>query len=736
MENGLKLLKEKGFINEEDLNQVTSDYKEKNGLFHIEKQTQDDVLHLYYFSLERFDIEASSKDIETIKDNIISMGKLFKEESESKNIYCCGLFENWEQERNVLKKILSYCRNAQERKAINDIFNFKTSVYISNNEIIPLKVDQDGINYLEYTTVRKEDESSIEAQIYNISMRELQSLYNLTGPSLFKLNVRIGIQNKKAGTLLKEEFKNYLKVGIINSCALKENKGEMKSYFSLSDSQIEQYRPELFWYKHNGINIFIEEESDFEIETDYIKLNPEKVSVINGAQTLNNMFLAGEELLEDLERYNSEVSYDFKKIINEIMGSIFVKTVFIKGDDSLSKTITWGLNNQIPIQKEDFIGASNVVQRLNELLSKNQMKILKTGEIGDVYKGFSPLEFIKLFLIADGHPGKSKNFDKSKLENELKNVLGKIENDDKTIDKITVAIEVERWWKNFIKETSEKTLFVRYGKNYFQSYVIHILMKSSSRGLNTFMSNDLEVYFADLEKYIASLNIEVNDFKKDEKFASIIAKYDESEHKGNQVNFKEYQKELVEYVKKNKENNYSISNIINKFNHKKNIVIDYFRTISYIKGRIKENFPLPNSTFTEFYKREGYMENDDYPKFSESLFLKEINRKYPVYIIFLDDNNRIENIKLIEEFSLTNGPNWEKDAKETFNLVRKAFIQGDVSLLPKVSKGISFHIRPKAIDGEDTFQFTDGKDITKRTFWANANFIGEILERDNNFHSR
>lgn len=736
MENGLKLLKEKGFINEEDLNQVTSDYKEKNGLFHIEKQTQDDVLHLYYFSLERFDIEASSKDIETIKDNIISMGKLFKEESESKNIYCCGLFEKWEQERNVLKKILSYCRNAQERKAINDIFNFKTSVYISNNEIIPLKVDQDGINYLEYTTVRKEDESSIEAQIYNISMRELQSLYNLTGPSLFKLNVRIGIQNKKAGTLLKEEFKNYLKVGIINSSALKENKGEMKSYFSLSDSQIEQYRPELFWYKHNGINIFIEEESDFEIETDYIKLNPEKVSVINGAQTLNNMFLAGEELLEDLERYNSEVSYDFKKIINEIMGSIFVKTVFIKGDDSLSKTITWGLNNQIPIQKEDFIGASNVVQRLNELLSKNQMKILKTGEIGDVYKGFSPLEFIKLFLIADGHPGKSKNFDKSKLENELKNVLGKIENDDKTIDKITVAIEVERWWKNFIKETSEKTLFVRYGKNYFQSYVIHILMKSSSRGLNTFMSNDLEVYFADLEKYIASLNIEVNDFKKDEKFASIIAKYDESEHKGNQVNFKEYQKELVEYVKKNKENNYSISNIINKFNHKKNIVIDYFRTISYIKGRIKENFPLPNSTFTEFYKREGYMENDDYPKFSESLFLKEINRKYPVYIIFLDDNNRIENIKLIEEFSLTNGPNWEKDAKETFNLVRKAFIQGDVSLLPKVSKGISFHIRPKAIDGEDTFQFTDGKDITKRTFWANANFIGEILERDNNLHSR
>lgn len=736
MENGLKLLKEKGFINEEDLNQVTSDYKEKNGLFHIEKQTQDDVLHLYYFSLERFDIKASSKKIETIRDDIISMGKLFKEEFESKNIYCCGLFENWEQERNVLKIILSYCRNAQDRKAINDIFNFKTSVYISNNKIIPLKVDQDGINYLEYTTVRKEDESSIEAQIYNISMRELQSLYNLTGPSLFKLNVRIGIQNKKAGTLLKEEFKNYLKVGIINSCALKENKGEMKSYFSLSDSQIEQYRPELFWYKHNGINIFIEEESDFEIETDYIKLNPEKVSVINGAQTLNNMFLAGEELLEDLEGYNSEVSYDLKKIINEIMGSILVKTVFIKGDDSLSKTITWGLNNQIPIQKEDFIGVSNVVQNLNKLLSKNQMKILKTGEIGDVYKGFSPLEFIKLFLIADGHPGRSKNFDKSKLGNELENVLGKIENDDKTIDKITVAIEVERWWKNFIKETSEKTLFVRYGKNYFQSYVIHVLMKSSSRGLNTFMSNDLEVYFADLEKYIASLNIEVNDFKKDEKFASIIAKYDESEHKDNQVNFKEYQKELVEYVKKNKENNYSISNIINKFNHKKNIVIDYFRTISYIKGRIKENFPLPNSTFTEFYKREGYMENDDYPKFSESLFLKEINRKYPVYIIFLDDNNRIENIKLIEGFSLTNGPNWEKDAKETFNLVRKAFIQGDVSLLPKVSKGISFHIRPKAIDGEDTFQFTDGKDITKRTFWANANFIGEILERDYNLHSR
>lgn len=39
-----------------------------------------------------------------------------------------------------------------------------------------------------------------------------------------------------------------------------------------------------------------------------------------------------------------------------------------------------------------------------------------------------------------------------------------------------------------------------------------------------------------------------------------------------------------------------------------------------------------------------------------------------------------------------------------------------------------FHVRPKAKNADDTFEFTNGNQITKRTFWANKKLINTILE--------
>lgn len=48
--------------------------------------------------------------------------------------------------------------------------------------------------------------------------------------------------------------------------------------------------------------------------------------------------------------------------------------------------------------------------------------------------------------------------------------------------------------------------------------------------------------------------------------------------------------------------------------------------------------------------------------------------------------------------------------------------------MPKVKDNISFHIRPKAVNASDTFEFTDGTFQTKRTFWANRTLIQEIID--------
>ena len=70
---------------------------------------------------------------------------------------------------------------------------------------------------------------------------------------------------------------------------------------------------------------------------------------------------------------------------------------------------------------------------------------------------------------------------------------------------------------------------------------------------------------------------------------------------------------------------------------------------------------------------------------------------------------------------------WKEKAEMAFEKVREAFEKGDSSLFPKLSSNIGFHVRPKAANGNDTFQFSDGEDITRRTFWANSSYIKAIL---------
>ena len=85
----------------------------------------------------------------------------------------------------------------------------------------------------------------------------------------------------------------------------------------------------------------------------------------------------------------------------------------------------------------------------------------------------------------------------------------------------------------------------------------------------------------------------------------------------------------------------------------------------------------------------------------------------------------IKNIGLIEEFSFKS---LEEEAKNVYDKTIEAFKEGDETKFPKMSDKLSFHVRPKAINSDDTFKFTNGIEITKRTFWANKETMNKLID--------
>ncbi|EKE4873976.1 AIPR family protein, partial [Enterococcus faecalis] len=409
MTNIIEKLCDKGILDIEDItssqpSELFNDFKQ------IEKQTQDSMKQIIYISYENVDESKKEKYILERLENLINLESYLMESEEFNNLYI--IFKNWEQEREALDIFLDNASSASEKKSINAIFSFCQPIYSEIPNKMTLKVDDEGINYLEYEGIE-----CMEAKIFNVSMHELQKLYNILGTSLFQNNVRIGLANRKTGKELKEEFKSYLLTGLYGEH--KDDSEEAQNYFGMSESDLLKFNPDIFWYKHNGINIYMNENGSFEFSSDAILLNPQNANVINGAQTLTSFFLAKEEVLKDLSGIVELDKQGLTQAIDEILKNIVVKTIFIKGSSDLTPTITWGLNNQIPITEQDFIGVSGEVEKLNNLLGKYQLKILKTGEIEKIYTGLTPLSFMKLYLIAQEQPGKSKNYNKKNLKIDL-----------------------------------------------------------------------------------------------------------------------------------------------------------------------------------------------------------------------------------------------------------------------------------------------------------------------------
>lgn len=404
------------------------------------------------------------------------------------------VFRNWECEIELKKEVYKKLKNATERKNLLRWFDRKISYYTELEDSIKLEVEGYGENYLEYANCLNgpvHSQKIIKGRIYNLTFFELKKIFNVRGKDLFRKNVRFGLKDNKIGNQIRIKFKKYIKTGIYEEWK-KRNSGnsieKIKEIIGLEEDYTE-YLPENFWFYHNGVTVFYYGKANIDFSGTTIKLNPQEISVINGAQTITNFFEGMKEIEEDIENIKEGDFTEEKNSINklkkysvnyieEVLKRTKVKVIFIDGEEDFLKPITYGLNTQIPIVESDIIADSKDVNELNEKLKRKSMKICKSGEEESIHTAFSLLDFVKKYLITQFKPGTSKNLQKKDLLKYIKEANEKIDKNTDIIDEIEKVVVIEEWWKSEKKERESfygdaiDEPYLKYGKNYFESFIL------------------------------------------------------------------------------------------------------------------------------------------------------------------------------------------------------------------------------------------------------------------------
>lgn len=629
-------------------------------------------------------------------------------------------FNSWEEERETIQKLKQKENSATKKNKIENNFALFNSVYFQDSDYITIQVEDDGINYLE-SPERRED---LSAMVVNCSLAEIKKLYNCTGVKLFKRNVRNGIISNKS--TIRSIFSKYL--SIIDDT-------------TDSEGGQDDYDPELFWFSHNGITVFVDNKNprNINFQNDEIVLNRNFCSVINGAQTITNFFLVYSEL-----KYQYQSDEEKLKKLELLISKIKVKLTVIQGKNNYSNFITRGLNTQNPITDEDFIAISEKVMNLNKVFS--EIHILKTGEV-ERDGGLTPLQFVKQFLIVDNKPGLSKNFNKGDLETQINSIYSEIvlqEGDairlkhesEETIQKIVFLNEVESWWKKKNRETTEKDLIDRYAKNYFESFVIkHYENIADAEGKEKIF----DVYFEKFKEIISKKEYNYNSFKNDNLYNEIIEEY-EKQKESNDINKNlddAYYNELKKFL--NYSSDLQYLPLILKFNYGK-IQMDNIRVIKRVNGNIMESFYLSSKTFSELYQNlsiEDRLINDkeikesDFKTFSESTLYNELIKKYNIYVIDVEEDSTgkelITDITIKRDFNFNLLDEYSEKVQQLYKETINAFIEGETSKFPTVNNGDIIYVQPKAINKEDLFLFTNGEQLPKQTFWISKDYIKNII---------
>ena len=686
------------------------------------------------------------------------------------------IFDDWMHEYKLYEECYKeQTKDNKEKIRLTGIFEQKNSYYAKSSEPVQLMLQNEGINYLEYDvdgtdvilgnldeTEMDEDKNFadidsyekffIKGRVYNLQMSEIQKLYYVTGKDLFIKNVRLGIEEKNiVAKKIKDSFKSYFQVYCYQKISDRKQKRIAKGIWKLTTEIIQENSPQKFWYYHNGITFFVEkndEDSDFIFETmgSVITVNPKKVSVINGAQTLTNIFYGIQEVLEELnelidnvdESLTADEKNDTKELfsswINKSLHEIYVKAIFIEAKSTLSDSITKGLNTQIPILEEDSLASSKDIMTINEALYERNIKVLKVGEKEGTKRGLSVLDLCKLFLTTKENPGKSKNFPKNEMQNVLDEILKEIEGGGRAnfLNSIETVLNISDWWpsrKNFVNSSNEKEKIIeKYGRNYFQSYFL--IASNGCDSINDEMI--IQTYTKFLSEF-SKFEVSLGEFKKNQLFESFKQTRNTEMQDFNLSHLSDLKDYLNEIISKDSKQKRSINHLITNYFINQQINLDAFRTIPLIKeatGKysVKEAFSFSSKTFNSLYQGKDYLnivEDIHYPEFEDSIFGKAVSESFPLFSIYWsDDNLTIDKITYYKAFSFEK---FSEEAKIAYNQTVRGFQEGDYNLFPKVSDDLKFHIRPKAINADDQFMFSNGEFITKRTFWANRETVYQVM---------
>ncbi len=466
-----------------------------------DSSTLETINALLYFDdelVELFDINTYEQ---ITKDNDIDM--------------LITVFRNYERENELFTtSYKTICNSDFER-----IWDEKVSIYLDSSKNIKLSVDMNGINYLENI------HDDITGYIYNVNMAEIIRIINCTGINLFRNNVRIGLKIRTWSSRLRVNFKDYILSAILE---MKDYLDEYNLEETINKALVLKRNPNLFWFSHNGISIYSKLKDNKDAyrvirESSTIELDPFRISVINGAQTITNFFKASDEVKNLILNTNKSITVEkAKEIVTAALEKIMVKAIIICGPTEYISDITLGLNTQIPVGEDAQVLNESTIKFFNRILGKENIKLVRPGEYMDDYC-LPPQKLAKLYFVVKGEPGKARNLNLKNLDAYFKDIKEELKNDNGSLlINMKTAILSSIWWKN----NSVKRI-------------------EASKGIENIMRNANYYFWSFVNEYIklANLDLPISDEQYLDMFESlvhIVSDINDTREKGKEVNSNDF----------------------------------------------------------------------------------------------------------------------------------------------------------------------------------------------------
>lgn len=159
---------------------------------------------------------------------------------------------------------------------------------------------------------------------------------------------------------------------------------------------------------------------------------------------------------------------------------------------------------------------------------------------------------------------------------------------------------------------------------------------------------------------------------------------------------------------------------------KANVVV---KTIRIGKnGKIKESMSFPAFKFKELVKEE----------WEDSLFGNYLRETRFLFVVYKFDENDMLKLRGCQFWNIPYD-DLETDVHSVWEKTKKVLIDGlEVTMkngvrknnFPKASENRVSHVRPHALNAQDTYELPDGREYPKQCFWLNNTYILEQLNEE------